>query len=1005
MHMTKFAILLQKKERGCNMNSTKNALLNKLNLKAKRIIMISFAVAMMLGMAGFSFGEEGLNLTAYNGFNIDGSEFDYWNFESDGFIGIQPLSENNAGFILLHRRAINTVPVESAVGGNNFSDYVNLNPRVEDIGVYVNRDVIISIPVIPGYSLHSWTHSSTYANYTNNRVDAPFGLTPGTTVSYPLVQNVEYSLRFNNPLRSMSNARSVHANFVALEISVDAEGDEETTVGYDYMEYRVPFTITNERADFEDLAFEGLEISLSNPNFQFLVFWGGNSINVGQHLQVNRFINDTFYLNVDGTTIPYPANASIYIAPINGLGIGEYTTFVTARTVRGRNINPTLDTSVSWVFRPDYEYVTNENNVIVRVPSGYLYTFKVNQATDRTVTFDLDGGNINGNTNNIVREVPHGQQLGNNRIPSPHPVREGYTFLGWRCDDNDTLFTLDDLGDLAAEVINSNRTFVAEWELRECNCPPGCDGGDDCCDEEKNCTCSGCDCEDCLCEDCGCDDDDKDCCDECECTNYHTVVFTVGNVYGRFATGSGAIRENGIYTITFTVPHNTLLRNRVPSNPTRNGYYFVRWYDYDTEDGYYPQPLRGVRITEDRTFVANWRFIYGNGTGNPPCDCDLDCCGPDCDNNGCCDDDGCCADEDGNRRPGCQCECICEDPGDNKPSCNCPSNNGNNGNGCNCPPGTTGNCNCGNNDCACGNSASGWGTGNTPPGTGSGSGNNNSGQSGGWTNQATPSPTPSPTPGNQWNPNPSRPAPLPVPRPPVEPQGRRTHRWYIQGYPEGDVRADGFMTRAEMAAMFFNLSESPDKLTAFYNAGFPDVRQGDWHFRAINYAAVRHNALSGFPDGRFRPNQHITFAEFAAFATGFFNLRELAPRAVFAEQFDHWAADFLAYSFDPAWFSYFGHGFVLVPDAPIPRSIAVTLLNHYTGRIPNPEEVRAFLQGQNIYFDIRSSNHWAFYEIMTASITHTFTVDEAGNQIWDRRDSWWLVENRELLGNWWFLRR
>jgi len=213
------------------------------------------------------------------------------------------------------------------------------------------------------------------------------------------------------------------------------------------------------------------------------------------------------------------------------------------------------------------------------------------------------------------------------------------------------------------------------------------------------------------------------------------------------------------------------------------------------------------------------------------------------------------------------------------------------------------------------------------------------------------------------------------------------------------------MTRAEMAAMFFNLSESPDRLQTTYNAGFRDIRPGEWHFRAINYAAVRHNSLSGFPDGSFRPNQHITFAEFAAFATGFFNLRELATRAVFDEPFDHWAADFLAYSFDPAWFSYFGHGFVLVPDAPIPRSIAVTLVNHYTGRVPNPEEIRAFLQEQHIYSDIRSHNHWAFYEIMTASIAHTFTVDEAGNQIWDRRDSWWLVENRQLLGNWWFLRR
>ena len=250
---------------------------------------------------------------------------------------------------------------------------------------------------------------------------------------------------------------------------------------------------------------------------------------------------------------------------------------------------------------------------------------------------------------------------------------------------------------------------------------------------------------------------------------------------------------------------------------------------------------------------------------------------------------------------------------------------------------------------------------------------------------------------------PPRPEPLPVPTATPDIQGRWTHRWFIQGYPEGDVRADGFLTRAEMAAMFFNLSESPDKLTTRYNAGFTDIQHGDWHYRAINYAAVRHNALSGFPDGSFRPNQFITNAEFAAFATEYFNLRDIATRSTFDEPFDHWAYDFMAYSFDTLWFDYFGHDYVLIPDDPIPRSIAVTLVNHYVGRVPNPDSIHRFLQERMIYHDITSYNHWAFYEIMEASITHRFTRNEDGSEIWDIRDNWWLVRDTDLLGNWWFL--
>ena len=212
-----------------------------------------------------------------------------------------------------------------------------------------------------------------------------------------------------------------------------------------------------------------------------------------------------------------------------------------------------------------------------------------------------------------------------------------------------------------------------------------------------------------------------------------------------------------------------------------------------------------------------------------------------------------------------------------------------------------------------------------------------------------------------------------------------THRWFIQGYPGGDVRPDGFVTRAEMAQIFFNLSESADKYTVWYDAGFPDVRPGQWHFTAISYLAVRHNSVIGFPDGSFRPDQFITHAEFAELSARFFNLRDAVSRTVFDEPFGHWA--------DNRQF---------VPDEPIPRAAAVTLLNHYLGRVPNPDTINEFLQGRHIYHDITAENHRAFYEIMEASLSHSFTHDASGREVWDMRSNWWLTPDRWLLGNWWF---
>jgi len=496
---------------------------------------------------------------------------------------------------------------------------------------------------------------------------------------------------------------------------------------------------------------------------------------------------------------------------------------------------------------------------------------------------------------------------------------------------------------------------------------------------------------------------------------YHDVIFDLNG---------GHINGYTDYYVVEEVLHGDELGERVPENPERDGYVFVAWED-DENDYFFYMPddlddLEGLEIKRSRVFVAVWAPVCACSGTTGPCTCGENC---PCPGN---EDGDCNCRETGNGGP-----CNCQNPENGGNNCGCDGN----GNNCDCP---NGDCNCGNQgpcecltgggncgcegngsqcpcaDCNC-NNGSGHGVGNNESqnnsgqggtGQGSGSGNNSGWNHPGTSTASSPSST-TPESTTTWNPvtRPPRPQPLPVPTPPADAQGRHTHRWFIQGYPEGDVRADGFMTRAEMAAMFFNLSDSPDKLTAFYNANFPDVRQGDWHFRAINYAAVRHGALSGFPDGRFRPNQHITFAEFAAFATGFFNLRQHATRAVFADPFDHWAAEFLAYSFDPTWFGYFGQGFTLIPDAPIPRSIAVTLVNHYTGRVPNRAEITNFLQGRNIYTDVRSHNHWAFYEIMTASITHTFTHDDNGNQAWDRRDGWWLTADRNLLGNWWFLGR
>ena len=74
------------------------------------------------------------------------------------------------------------------------------------------------------------------------------------------------------------------------------------------------------------------------------------------------------------------------------------------------------------------------------------------------------------------------------------------------------------------------------------------------------------------------------------------------------------------------------------------------------------------------------------------------------------------------------------------------------------------------------------------------------------------------------------------------------HTAYLQGYPDGTFRADGHMTRAEAAQMFFNLLK--DK-TADSGVSFTDVKAGDWFYEAAA-ALSGLGILRGYEDGTFR---------------------------------------------------------------------------------------------------------------------------------------------------------
>ena len=95
------------------------------------------------------------------------------------------------------------------------------------------------------------------------------------------------------------------------------------------------------------------------------------------------------------------------------------------------------------------------------------------------------------------------------------------------------------------------------------------------------------------------------------------------------------------------------------------------------------------------------------------------------------------------------------------------------------------------------------------------------------------------------------------------------HFAYIVGYPDGKVRPIGNITRAEVATIFFRLlTEEVRNENMTWDNPFSDVNVGDWYDCAISTLYAM-GIINGYPDGTFDPNGFITRAEFAAIAARF----------------------------------------------------------------------------------------------------------------------------------------
>lgn len=92
----------------------------------------------------------------------------------------------------------------------------------------------------------------------------------------------------------------------------------------------------------------------------------------------------------------------------------------------------------------------------------------------------------------------------------------------------------------------------------------------------------------------------------------------------------------------------------------------------------------------------------------------------------------------------------------------------------------------------------------------------------------------------------------------------------LSGYPDGTFQPDKSVNRAELLKIIL-AAKGIDVASSNSQSGFSDVDESAWYAPYIRYAKEQ-GVVQGYPDGSFRPNQTVNFAEALKMAYLIFNI-------------------------------------------------------------------------------------------------------------------------------------
>ena len=210
------------------------------------------------------------------------------------------------------------------------------------------------------------------------------------------------------------------------------------------------------------------------------------------------------------------------------------------------------------------------------------------------------------------------------------------------------------------------------------------------------------------------------------------------------------------------------------------------------------------------------------------------------------------------------------------------------------------------------------------------------------------------------------------------------HYAYVMGYPDGTVRPNGSITRAEVSAILFRLLSDKTRDEYFTTeSSFTDVKAGAWYNNSIATLEKAGVIVDTAKGGAFRPNEAITRAELAAMLAQFSDAKPVKGVKFSDVSAEHWAYEAIAIAAKMGWIEGYPDG-TFRPDATITRAEMMTLVNRALERVPSDEDHLLSKRVMLTFPDCKSSD-WFYIAVQEATNSHTYeraATEKNGDEQW-----------------------